>query len=325
MTKLFPSAEQLFYSSIFKVEQDGKNILSVADPTSIGSYFGRKNRAYREVINYSFALENPRNRFVTNRARKASLGFAVANFIWVLLGRKDVESISFYNSRGYAFSSDGEYYESAFGDRIFGSAGIWQEIKALLLSDPSTRRAFIPLLTPEDIRNRPRDTSCAVGFQLLNRDSKLDFLLSMRSQSVALVMPYDIFLFTMLHEFMSIELGLDLGCFYYTANSLHYYLDEKPLIKEILRSRSGNQLNAPDFGSMTYISPAELSNLSAAENIIRESIIKNASCPEYLFSMFDPYWARLLKIVWVKGCLEQGFYPAGLGEVLQSLKITEVI
>ena len=58
----------------------------------------------------------------------------------------------------------------------------------------------------------------------------------MRSQSAALVLPYDIFAFTFLQELVANELHIPLGEYWHICTSYHYYEDEEPLIKSILNA-----------------------------------------------------------------------------------------
>lgn len=57
----------------------------------------------------------------------------------------------------------------------------------------------------------------------------------MRSQSALMVMPYDLFLLTMLHEAMAVRLGVGLGYYHHFCGSLHYYEDEEELVDAVLR------------------------------------------------------------------------------------------
>ncbi|MDO8272422.1 MAG: thymidylate synthase [Gammaproteobacteria bacterium] len=308
--KVFSSVNEAYQSGLQDIKALGRLVPSVTDKTSVGSHFGKRLKDYKEIIGYSFILENPRNRVITNSPRNMSFGFAVANFLWVLTGRRDVESISFYNSKGRAFSSDGEYYESAFGDRLFGTYKQWDKIKSRLLNDKSSRRAFLPLYFPQDLIQSPLDLSCATGIQFLIRDDRLEFVLHMRSQSAAMVFPYDIFLFSLLHEYFSLELGVGLGKFYYYAASFHYYNEEEDSIEKIL---SNNSISDPGvMPSMDRLNNEGVVRLYNAESEIRECILGKRPFPVEVLSGFSKYWQSMLITAWQKGCLENNHTIASL-------------
>lgn len=218
-------------------------------------------------------------------------------------GKKDVESISFYNKKGKAFLDDGQYYESAFGDRIFGTYNLWKNTKDLLLSDPNTRRALIPIFFPEDIAKLPLDTSCASYIHLMIRENKLDMILSMRSQSAILVFPYDIFLFTMLQEFFSLNLSVELGKLTYFCDSFHYYIEEEELGKEIISNYSKKSLTQ-EMPKMMRLSEQQLSGISSIESGIRKNIIRNLSYPDNDVYGLPEYWKGVMKVLWSKAYKE---------------------
>lgn len=301
--KVYSDIQDAYIDGIKKIYEEGNIIDSVRDTNSVGSLFGKKDRKFKEIQGYSFVLSNPRSRIIKCPKRAASLGFSFANFIWVLSGRKDVESISYYNKRGLAFSDNGKYYESAFGDRIFGTYKLWEKAKKLLQSDPSTRRALIPIFFHSDIEKLPLDTSCAAYIQLLIRKNKLDMVLSMRSQSSILILPYDLFLFTMLQEYFSLSLNLEMGKLTYFCNSFHYYLEEEKLGESIINNYKKNKYNSV-MPPMERLSVEMLKNLGDIETLIRTNVSNNLAYPEDEIREIPNYWKEVMNIIWTKAYKE---------------------
>lgn len=196
-----------------------------------------------------------------------------------------------------AFSNNGKYYEAAFGDRIFGSHNLIENAKELLLTDPTTRRALIPLLFPDDLKNLPRDTPCASNIQIMIRGNKIDFFLHMRSQSVIMVFPYDMFLFTMFHEYISILLNKKLGTFYYYANSFHYYVEEQDTLNNVLAE---SEHQAMPMESMPGSTIAEIKSAIEFEKYLRDSIKNNSSYETRTLKAFSGYWRELLYLLCIK-------------------------
>ena len=81
--------------------------LWVADPLSVGSGFGTKERKTREIVAASFSILNARHRLIASTARPIDLGYAIANVIWTMAGSNTLREISYYNPIGERFSDDG--------------------------------------------------------------------------------------------------------------------------------------------------------------------------------------------------------------------------
>ncbi|MFA6245587.1 MAG: thymidylate synthase [Mucilaginibacter sp.] len=298
----FNTVQTAYTTSLKEVLNHGKLVKSVKDKNSVGSYFGSKDRDFIEILGYSFILNNPLNRLIFSRNRKLSLGFGIANFIWLISGRKDVATISFYNRFGSAYSSDGTYYEAAFGNRIFGHLNLWNDAKQLLNMDINSRRALLPIFIPSDLKDLPNDTPCASSIQLMIRGGKLEFFLHMRSQSAAMVFPYDIFLFTMLHEFFSQQLNIPIGRFHYYCNSFHYYKEEEELVKRIVKEGFYNK-SMPSMDSTTF---EVINDLIQIERQMRESFNGESAFDIDSLKKLPEYWAELFRVVYHKACIDHG-------------------
>lgn len=299
----YDSLQNAYVAGIQKIHKEGGIVDSVEDITSVGSLFGQKQRDYRELQGYGFVLSNPRFRIIDSQFRNASLGFSLANFVWVICGRRDVNSIAFYNKRGRLFSDDGQYYESAFGDRIFGRHKQWNHAKKLLGKDRNTRRALIPLYLPKDLKSLPLDTPCASSLQLMIRENRLDMLLHMRSQSAVMIFPYDLFLFSMIQELFSIFLNLPMGKLIYYCNSFHYYMDEETLAMQILSEHNNHIVKGREMPPMDAISENDIGRICKLEEEIRNNISHGNNIPSGIEDLPE-YWKQIMVALWLKGKME---------------------
>lgn len=297
----FLSVQEAYISSLRNLHKNGVRVKSVVDKKSVGSDFGRRERDFIELQGYGFTILNPRNRYIYSQRRKMSFGFCIANFIWLLSGKKDVETICFYNNKGLAFSSNGEYYEAAFGDRLFGSYSLIESAIRLIQKDNTTRRALIPMFLPTDLISLPLDTPCASSIQIMVRGNKVDFFLHMRSQAVVSVFPYDIFLFTMLHEYISLALGIPMGKFNYYCNSFHYYLEEDLLVKAILKEKTSIPV---EMDKMTSGTIKLLPTILEFEKRIRYNVSSNIPMKNTNFNFLPSYWKNLFKVLYTKALHE---------------------
>ena len=229
----FSGAQGAWWKAIDAIMVNGESVDSVTDPTSIGCTFGNMERPFQELEATTFIITNPRNRILFSKARQLNLPFLFANFVWTVSGSNRVETISHYNKHGLCFSDDGVTLASAFGAKIFGRDNQFERVFELLENDTTSRRAVIDLFDVDALKHGSRDISCAIAMQFLVRAGALDCIVYMRSQSAVMVLPYDLFLFTMLQEAMATRLGLPLGRYQHICGSLHYYKDEEKIAQSV--------------------------------------------------------------------------------------------
>ncbi len=211
---------------------------SVTSKLSIGSAWGTTSRAFREILGTSISVRGPACRLVSE-VRPLNNEYALVSSAWIILGRNDVESLNMYNSRGQEFSMDGFTLSGAFGHRLRSSGGDQIEaVVRVLREDQSTRRAVAYIGRNEDLLNETRDFPCGSVIQFFVRQSKLDVVVYMRSQSLFGVFPYDLVNFRYLQEYVGWRIGASIGTTYFTFGSLHVYEDEMARIDAFVQERT---------------------------------------------------------------------------------------
>jgi thymidylate synthase len=278
MTAYFPgsvaydSLQEAFEALLLELNDRGMNTAGVLDSTSVGSSFGGGSRPTRELLAKSFVLTNPAARLVRRPTRAVSVSFAIASFLWFMSGDDLPDMICFYNDRGASFLQDGRFC-CAFGSRILRSS-VGNQIDLIvqkLKSDPMSRRASIAVFLPKDLSESPKDTPCLFGIQFFIRNQQLLCITTMRSQSAASILPYDIFIITMLQEYIALRLGIKTGAYCHFSHSVHYYLDEEPLVREIIAHSP--TLPPPQMPAMPAYFIDELPQLIAAEGTMRNTLL----------------------------------------------------
>lgn len=234
---LVSSTTEAYLYLVKLVVAEGIKVAGVKDPLSVGSNFGLRPRTFRETLCSSVGIVNPRRRLLQSATRKMSLRFAFANFLWTINGSRKASTILGFNAKGERFTENG-LFRCAIGYRMEHSPGGSQldGVIALLRKDPTTRRAVIQFYSDTDSILLHKDTPCPLSIQFFVRQKRLHAITTMRSQSALMVLPYDLFLFTMLHEVVAVEAGYPLGIHYHCCNSLHIYSDEMAFAKDVLRS-----------------------------------------------------------------------------------------
>jgi len=188
-------------------------------------------------------MRNPRDRMLPIDCRRFDVGFAFANYLWTLTPGADPKAIVQYNRRGSLFLDSTGVFQCAIPHRITGGGSqgknLLVEAMRILREDPSSRRAIVPIITPEDLWEEPRDFPCVSSVQMFIRSRKLHMVVHMRSQSLVGVLPYDLFLFTLLQESVALQLDVDLGEYQHICNSLHVYEDEFSTASDLLKCEAG--------------------------------------------------------------------------------------
>lgn len=250
----YQNLNDAYYDCLRTIYKNGNEIDSVKDNLSIGCNFGTKNRPTKELMNYSFVISNPTHRYINSIARNFNLKFAIANVLWCFMGNDELEFINYYNDKGAKFSDDGKSLHGAHGKRLMnsenGSLNFIKEAIKKLQIDKNSRRAVALCFYPEDIVAESKDIPCIISMQFLVRNNELNCIVNMRSQSAIFMMPYDVFLFTFLQEYVAHKLQIKVGKYYHNCASFHYYLDEELLLEKILKEQDNKDDYSQYFGQM---------------------------------------------------------------------------
>jgi len=181
---------------------------------------------------------------------------------------------------------------SCYGHRIFGGSGAepnqWERLVAVLRSDPQSRRAVLDVYDPDiSLATNVKDAPCVCTLQFLIRDDRLHLITYMRSNDVIWGLPYDIFLFTMLQELLSIDVDRPLGTYTHIVGSLHLYEHHFELARAILRNQ-----HEPEFEMPPMAARDELPRFLDAEAHVRSGRALPHDEDE-----LNPYWSSLLAVL----------------------------
>lgn len=198
----------------------------------------------KEKLGVQFRIRNPRDRLPFVEARNFSLSYFVAETLWYMSGNNSTEWISRYAPFWKDISDDGTTANSAYGARIFkmhsriagGDLVQWDYVKDELARDPDSRRAVIHIRTPDDSLHAVKDVPCTLALQFFIREGKLHLHVNMRSSDIILGIAYDVPAFTIMQEVLANELGIELGEYVHTSNSLHCYERDFPMLDAIANS-----------------------------------------------------------------------------------------
>ena len=266
----------------------------------------------RELLARTVKIERPNERCVTIPGRRNETAAAIAETMWVLSGRNDLEFLSRYVPRAPDYSDDGgKTWRAAYGPRLRDWRGVDQiaEVLALLRRDPTSRRAVISLFDPAlDFVEVTNDVPCNNWLHFLIRDGRLDMNIVLRSNDVIWGFSgINTFEWSVLQEMVAYWLGIEVGQATFFISSLHLYVERDAQAVRVLEGWNGSTgyekgWCAPAFATEWEGLPVvitewfEIEALIATDHAPRERIdsFEDPLLRSFLH-MIELFWARKRK------------------------------
>ena len=288
-------------NSFGSLDEVHHNVLSSI--LGFGDKVSTRGMSTLELFPFSFILENPRMRCISNPARRWNFPLAIGEFCWHLSGSRKLDFIQHYAKRWSDFSDDGSTIRgSCYGNKIFSNHkeqhNQWQKLIKLLKTDPYSRRAVLNLLDNKVcLSANSKDVPCTSTIQFLIRRNKLHAVVNMRSNDAIWGLPYDVFLFTMIQETLASELEIELGTYTHIAGSMHIYERHLELANKILAC---NDYKPFEMTSMTQ-------HWQLRKFLDLETELREKQCFRLKRGLLDTYWQHLLEILnWYRLSKELG-------------------
>lgn len=227
---------------------DNPSVLQVKSFFSVlekGSEVKPRGKRIKELRPSTFEFQNPYRRFTFMRGRKVNPFFTLAESLWIISGRSDVQFLDAFNKNMKSFSDDGQFFNASYGERLraWGSNKLHEQLYNpvdqmydayyKLKEDPDTRQAVMVISNPHfdnsryTVLEKGKDIACNLVITFKIRDGKLHMTVFNRSNDHC----YGLFganlcQFTTIMETMSAWLGLPCGTYTHITDSLHLYLDD---------------------------------------------------------------------------------------------------
>lgn len=268
----------------------------------------------KRMLEQGFLLEvkNPRDRLIVSK--RVDLFNMVGLWIYLLSGSRSRRFIEFYNEIGRKFIDEEmsvDELRGNWGERLFASGAV-SNIIAHLRTHPSSRRAVIPVFTQEDIGVNSRNLPCLIAVQFAQVGKRLDMFATMRSQAAVGVVPYDLFVLTMLHEYIALRVGSSLGRYYHFAPITGIREHEVATVWSIEKNPEKFTLGGTEMSPMPNLPPGQKAIFLDCEAMIRRGNPKW----EELASLLPKYWRGLLAITMARWMVknDKEFWGARLAD-----------
>jgi len=199
----------------------------------------RDNQDTKEISPLVVNIEQPRERCLVNSARKNNTFAAIAETMWVLAGRNDVDWLENYLPRAKDFSDDGETWRAGYGKRLRDWNGVDQvhEVFKILKKDPSSRRAVMVIFDPDRDYAESKDIPCNNWLHFMIRGGKLNLDVAVRSNDViwgfSAINTHE---WSVLLEVMAHWLNVEVGRLTFFTSSMHLYSRHQERADDILQA-----------------------------------------------------------------------------------------
>lgn len=210
---------------------------------STGDTLPSRNGEVKEITSVHMVIEEPQKRCIMVPKRHDNIFHKIAESMWVMAGRNDVEWLSHYLPRAVDYSDDGKTWRAAYGYRLrkhfeFDQLELCLD---LLKEDPFTRRAVMVIFDPDVDFYPSKDIPCNNWIQWLIREDdfgerKLQMHVMQRSSDILWGFSgINTFEWSIMHMMMAKWLGVTVGTLTYSITSLHLCQPHWKRAEEMLR------------------------------------------------------------------------------------------
>lgn len=269
----------------------------------------------RELTHTGITLTDPYQREILLAERKANIAAQIAETMWVLSGRNDIEFLSHYLPRAEQFSDDGKTWRGGYGPRIrsWGTdisipsyPGVDQLSKVieLMSKDRKTRRAVIDIFNPSVDHLDGKDIPCNNWLSFLLRGNRLDLHVAVRSNDLIWGWSgINAFQWSVLQEIVAGMLDAEIGSLHFSITSLHVYENywEKTERISNIAHIPEEVYDSPRFDMGEDLSIEYLDGLFQAWFQIEERIREGSDCQVEVDRFPEPMmqsWLRVLQWWW---------------------------
>lgn len=184
----------------------------------------------------------PEERVLFHPERDANPFFHLLEALWMLAGRDDLAWVAFYNSGMKNYSDDGLTLNAAYGHRwrkAFGQDQL-QKIIDALHNNPDCRRQVLQMWGPDDLGSQSKDVPCNTqAYFQIDADGKLQMMVTNRSNDLIWgAYGANAVHFSMLHEYMALSMGREMGLYYQTSFNTHYYVEPHQELVDTLAAKA---------------------------------------------------------------------------------------
>lgn len=308
---MFINTTNAFYSGLTQILREGSTITV-------------RGHEVKELRPHLVQVERPLERVYVIPQRNSNIFACIAETLWVVAGRDDLEFLAHYLPRALDFSDDGLTWRAAYGPRLRNWAGVDQlrEVARLLNEDNNSRRAVAILFDPAQDYGPSKDIPCNNWLQFLIRDGKLHLHVCVRSNDVIWGFSgINTFEWSVLQEMMAHWTNTSVGETVYFISSFHLYARHYDRAQRILNSAKGRTLYEFGINSTPFSTPFEefdatLTQCFSIENLMRHQVVDSSKISNLVS---DNFLCNCLQMLNIYNCRIRGSESDTILSLLQNL------
>ncbi|WP_316359375.1 thymidylate synthase [Candidatus Neptunichlamydia sp. REUL1] len=238
---MFRGISYAFLEGLKMVKEQGKVVLP-------------RGSKSKEVLSRVFEIAFPKERCLVIPGRNNNVFATIAETIWVIAGRNDMEYLSNYLPRAMEFSDDKKVWRGAYGPRLRDWNGIDQLRKIIeVLHQKDSKRAVISIFDPDRDFVESKDIPCNNWLQFVLREGKLNLNVVVRANDLFWGFSgINFFEWSTLLEMMAFWTGSEVGSITWFAGSLHFYERHFDKVSPIIEQFPHKTLYELDIGTFKF-------------------------------------------------------------------------
>jgi thymidylate synthase len=209
------------------------------------------------------------NELLAVTVKKTFYKKAIAEFIWILSGEKNIEylqknGVLWWNG----WANDKNELTLSYGEQLRSYNGVFDQIPYVISQiKKGSRRAHITLWNPCDL-DKQELPCCYTGFDfVVRKDNKLEMVMNFRSSDVFLGLPMDIIVGQMLLLYVAHESSLKATKLHLNLSNAHIYEEHIPLINKVLIAKSYKPAIINNIGNFTDINSYDIVGYKSSDYI----------------------------------------------------------
>jgi thymidylate synthase len=201
-----------------------------------GETVAARGSEQKELLFCNFTIENPEDLLITSKARRFSVDYATAEWLWYLSANPKVTNIGKLAKIWRLIQDEDNEAESNYGCYLKPQ---WEWVIDELTDDRDTRRATFVINQPYHKGKNKSDYPCTHYLHFFIRNNLLHLGVNMRSNDIIFGLCNDVFTFSLFQQLMLNELNsrganVKLGTYNHHAGSLHLYERHYSMAEKIL-------------------------------------------------------------------------------------------
>lgn len=213
-----------------------------------------RGKEVKEIVPYYLSISRPMERVLITPHRANNIFSTIAETIWVIAGRNDLDFLQHYLPIAKEFSDDGLVWRAGYGSRLRkwpGKIDQIHEVLNILQNERNSRRAVMVIFNPAEDFVDSKDIPCNNWLHFIVRDNYLYLNIAVRSNDIVWGFSgINTFEWSVLQEMIAYWLGVEVGSSNYLIGSFHLYDHHFARAQQMITHRRDKFIY--DFGFDTF-------------------------------------------------------------------------